>query len=320
MSFSTIQSFAPLRTEPVGFQRFWDETMADLSKVDPSPIAYDPASVGGTEFTEIAFTSLDNVKILGYLIRQPNTAPLIVHTHGYNDQYCVMDEWAAKGFHVMGLDLRGFGRSEFPVHEDGYVLTGLESQHSSILRGAVCDLIQALEASRTLFGDAITKTVLYGFSFGGAMATMAGALSQHPDLIVVGQPTLGWHSERRRVSLAGSTKELNEFLHHHPALEGRVVETLSYFESMHFAARISKPILMGVGLDDDVVPSRTVLAIFNHLASAQKELRLLPVSHSHDPRENLWRQFDEEWLTNAKSGGLNGFGAPDRQVRTIMSE
>ena len=147
-----------------------------------------------------------------------------------------------------GLDLRGFGRSSYPTHPDGYVLTGFESPDQSILRGSVCDVLQGLEVATQLLGAEITNTVLYGFSFGGAMAVMAGALSQRPDMVVVGQPTLGWHSERRRVSTAGSTQELNDFLEQHPHLERQVTETFTYYDTMHFAARVAKPILFGCGV------------------------------------------------------------------------
>ena len=318
MSFSAIQSFAPLRTEPRDFQSFWDATLAELSEVDPAPVLSEPAGGDSPGHKTLSFTSLDEVRVKGYLIRQSGSAPLILHTHGYNDQYEVMLDWAQQGFHVLGLDLRGFGRSSFPTHSEGYVLTGFESNRRSILRGAVCDVVQALESATQLLADDISHTVLYGFSFGGAMAIMAGALSQRPDLLVVGQPTLGWHSERRRVSIAGSTQELNDFLERHPYLERQATETFAYFDTMHFAARVHKPVLFGVGLDDEVVPSRTVLAIFNHLGTTKKELRLLPIAHSHDPRESLWNQFHDEWLDLAKAELPAFFGASDNRVKALM--
>lgn len=319
MSLSAIQSFAPLRTEPADFQRFWDGTMDELSQVDPAPRLLSSRKKGAWQYQEITFRSLDDALIKGYLIRQPFAAPLIVHTHGYNDQYDVMGAWSDRGFHVMGLDLRGFGRSTYPIHPKGYVLTGLQNKRESILRGAVCDVVQALSSSTVLLGEDVSHTILYGFSFGGAMAVMAGALSKTPDLIVVGQPTLGWHSERRRVSTAGSTQELNDFLEENPSLERQTTETFGYFDALHFAARISTPTLLGVGLDDFVVPSRTVLAIYNHLGSSQKVLRLLPIAHSHDPREDLWDQFHEEWLNIAKNPVPANFGGSETQVKAIMT-
>ena len=69
--------------------------------MDPAPSLKTPESNGGTEHQALSFVSLDGVRIQGYLIRQPNPAPLIVHTHGYNDQYEVMQDWAARGFHLV---------------------------------------------------------------------------------------------------------------------------------------------------------------------------------------------------------------------------
>src|SRR3712207_8477025 len=54
---------------------------------------------------------------------------------------------------------------------------------------------------------------------------------------------------------------------------------LSYFDPMNFAANIRCPTLVGLGLEDDVVPAPTVYAIANHLGGPHEVIRL-PVSHT----------------------------------------
>jgi cephalosporin-C deacetylase len=320
-TFSAIDSYAPIVDEPSEFDRFWDATLETIRDVAPLPVmARQAPPAPGLSFDHVSFASLGNVRISAYLLAHdvPEPRPLIIHSHGYNSQYDVMLNWARMGCHIFGLDFRGFGRStNTRVGAGGYVLTGIESPQASILRGAVCDLLQGLKAANVLLGWRIARTILYGFSFGGAMALMAGALTDEPELLVVGQPTFGWHKERLRLSKAGSSHELNRYLAAHPESRAGVLGTLDYFDTLHFAPRIRMPVLIGVGLDDDVVPSRSVLAIANRLPPASSEMRFLPVAHSDDPRESLWADFDTEWLGLARDGLPGDFGSETRRFATV---
>jgi cephalosporin-C deacetylase len=321
MKLAAIESFTPLRNEPADFDDFWNATRDSILEIDPMPVlARQKPPAEGMIYDHLSFTSLGDVRISGYLLRHDvaEPRPLIVHSHGYNSQYDVMLNWANSGCNVLGIDFRGFGRSEqLGLARGGYILTGIESPQTSILRGTAMDLVQALRAGREILGAHIDSVTLYGFSFGGAMALMAGVLDSKVDLLVTGQPTLGWNSERLRLSTAGSAAELNRYLSDNPVERDNVMQTLGYFDMMHFASRLEVPTLIGIGLDDNVVPSRSVFAVTNHAATADLELRILPVSHSDDPRESLWAEFDEEWLRMARNGVPADFGSSGRRLRSI---
>lgn len=324
MSTSALDSFTPLRDEPDELDTFWASTLETLGETAPAPIAHrQPQPGDGLQFDRLEFKSLGNVTIAGYLLTHDDgtSRPLILHSHGYNSQHDVMLYWARAGCHVMGIDFRGFGRSErMPLARGGYVLTGSDSPQRSILRGAVADLIQAQQVAKILLGWRIASQTLYGFSFGGAMAIMAAAIGDAPDLLVAGQPTFGWNRERLRLASAGSAAEINAYCGAFPQRQPALMETLDHFDTMHYAARLTGPTLIGVGLDDRVVPSRSVFAISNHVATSTFEIRILPVAHSDDPRESLWTAFDQEWLELTTGGLPDGFGGPDRRVRGIGTE
>ncbi len=65
------------------------------------------------------------------------------------------------------------------------------------------------------------------------------------------------------------------------------------------------------------MPSRSVIAISNHVAASRFEVRILPVAHSDDPRESLWNEFDDEWLSWTTDRLPDAFGESERQVQTI---
>jgi cephalosporin-C deacetylase len=64
---------------------------------------------------------------------------------------------------------------------------------------------------------------------------------------------------------------------------------------------VSCPALIGVGLKDDVVPEKTVYAIANHL-QGPVEIMKFPVSHSNEPEEMRWEEFEARWLELGKVG------------------
>ena len=324
MSIKGLERFKPNTVRPPGFLEFWASTVAKLSKIAPNPEFLSVRDRDdGLRLHHLAYTSLGGARIRGYLLRpisgQP--CPLVVHAHGYRDCYEHRVDWARRGLNVFGFDVRGFGRSAsaVPVSDDGYLLTGIESPATSILRGAVADYLQAARMAGELLDNNVGTLAFYGFSFGGALALMAAAMSRDVDFVVLGQPTFGWNEERRRLALGGSALEVKQYVEKYRWRHDTVTDTLKHFDTLNFAPLIRAPTLVGIGLDDDVVPSRTVLAIVNHMR-CPLEVRLLPVSHSDDPREARWQEFHEEWLDCFDHGIPANFGTEPRQIRTLLGD
>jgi cephalosporin-C deacetylase len=304
----------PESIRPEDFSSFWDETLAELGRVPPrlvrEPVAHDEGP--DLALDEIAFDSLGQARIRGYFLHAPGAAPrpLVVHSHGYQSQCDIQWDWARSGLDVVGVDIRGFGRSVDAVPHPspyGYILTGWRSPETHILRGAVCDFVRAVELGRQALAPAALRVVLHGMSFAGGLGVMTEALTQAADFLCAGVPTFGWAEGRQFFVKAGSGREMSDFLHGRPELAEDLMLVLRYFDPLNFAERVTCPALIGVGLSDDVVPAKTVYAIANHIAGAH-EIREFPVSHSDQPEEVLWQQFHAEWLDIARNGVPQGFG------------
>ncbi len=324
MPIAAIDSFTTFCTEPADFESFWSQTHESLLEIEPCPVlARQMSPSSELTYDQLNFRSLGDVGISGYLLSQ-NAAeprPLIIHSHGYNSQYDVMLNWANEGCHILGFDFRGFGRSDrVPLASGSYILTGVDAPQTSILRGAVADTVQAMRVGRTLLGARMSSLTLNGFSFGGAMALMAATLDTSADLVVAGQPSLGWHSERLRLAASGTGAEIRRFIESNPTRREALLKTLNYFDTLNFAPRLKTPTVIGVGLDDAVVPSRSVIAISNQVDAPAFEVRILPVAHSDDPRESYWKDFDDEWLGFTTHGLPKDFGDASRQVQTIGAD
>ena len=319
---ASYRSTCPELTRPRDFYSFWDNTLEELGKVDISRrIKQTTRHHNGLAEQWFEFNSLGNIPVTAYslLWGDNEPRPLIVYTHGYAGQCEVMLDWAAEGMNIIGVDLRGMGRSKtsFPeLSPFGYVLTGIESPQQSILRGVVCDFIRTYDIARNILPLNISRTIFHGHSFGGAISLMATAVTGIPDLLVSVVPTLGWTEGRLQLVKRGSGLEVNHYLQQHPQRKNATLEVLSYFDTMNFADMVQCPTLVGVGKHDEVVPAATVYAISNHL-QYPVEIREFPVSHSEREEESLWVQFGAEWLQLAVSGTSNTFGQGDNIFRRI---
>ena len=291
----------PPLTRADNFFAFWEETL-DLLNSTPCAIEISDSQEtnDGLILKKVIFSSLDNTSIHGYLLtpKHNKPGPLIVYTHGYMGHCDVVWTWAKQGASVLGIDIRGFGESKdavLQISKHGYVLTGIESEKTSILRGAVCDYIRGIQTAKELLRNKQQSTVLYGKSFGGALACIAAGLTHYADFLVAAVPTFSWAYGRRKLATKGSGEEINNFIKFHPDKEHQTMQVLSYFDTMNFAPLIKCSTLIGVGLQDPVVPAETIYAFVNHL-NCSKQIREFPVSHSSSPEEALWNGFEKEWM------------------------
>jgi cephalosporin-C deacetylase len=310
----------PLRA-PVDFAEFWAGTLAELAAV-PAALASETVDRGPPQLAlaRLAFSSLGGARIQGYMLRWRDEAPrpLVVHGHGYGGHVTPRWAWARAGCNVAGLDVRGCGRSRDALPERspwGWVLTGASSPERHVLRGAVCDYLRTVQVARELLGGAVTRTVLHGASFAGALALMAEGLGGVADLLALAVPSLGWAEGRRSLVRAGSGAEIERFLARRPAHSAEdLMVVLGYFDPVNFAGRVRCPALVGVGMADEVVPAATVLAVVAHLGGPH-ELMRFPVSHSGSPEERRWAAFERRWLRLAIDGVPEGFGALSGRAR-----
>ena len=319
---ATYRSSCPELTRPRDFYDFWNDTLQELAKIDIScRIKQTREHKNGLTEQWFEFESLGNIPVMAYslLWNDDEPRPLLVYTHGYAGQCDVMLDWAAEGMNIIGVDLRGMGRSRALWSETsplGYVLTGIESPQQSILRGVISDFIRSYEIARHVFPINISRTIFHGHSFGGAISIMATAVTGAPDLLVSAVPTLGWTQGRLQLVKQGSGLEVNRYLQQHPQRKAATLKVLSYFDTMNFADMVRCPTLIGVGEQDEIVPAATVYAIVNHL-QCPVEIREFPFSHSEREEESLWDQFGVEWLQLAASGISNTFGQGNNTFRYI---
>jgi len=68
--------------------------------------------------------------------------------------------------------------------------------------------------------------------------------------------------------------EVGTYLSVHRDRKARALDTLAYFDGVHFAARGRAPALFSTALEDEVCPPSTVFAAFNAYAGRDKQIEV----------------------------------------------
>ena len=90
-------------------------------------------------------------------------------------------------------------------------------------------------------------------------------------------------------------EEINDYLRHNPGSRKAVENTLSYFDGISFADKIKCPIIVNIGLQDNVCPPETGYALFNQIASKNKKLYEYD-GHGHEAGRYIHSRIVDEFL------------------------
>lgn len=221
--------------------------------------------------------------------------PGLVRFHGYSSNKGKLSElllWALQGYAILAMDIRGQcgdtpdGRAYATGAFSGWMTLGLNSPLEYYYRQVYLDCVQITEALARRPEVDETKIGLFGNSQGGALAVIAaGIISRFQDLVPgitarviavnAGIPFLSDMKRAYREHSDGPWMEFEWFFRMYDPLherEDEIFDLLSYFDAMNFAPWVKCSTLISVGLKDTACPPPTIYALYNHLASADKEI------------------------------------------------
>jgi cephalosporin-C deacetylase len=76
-------------------------------------------------------------------------------------------------------------------------------------------------------------------------------------------------------------EEIHDYLRLHPECRAQVEDTLAYFDGINFADTITCPVIVNIGLQDNVCPPETGYALFDRIGATGKQLYPYD-GHGHD--------------------------------------
>ncbi len=279
MTRLSAEAYGTTTTRPSDFDRFWGDIQADLAKIPlNAKVEHLPLrSTDDIDVFEVTYDSLDHVRIAcWYCLPRGRSAklPAIVHVPGYVSEPMMPKATASKGYAALSVAPRGKLRSnlQFNPGYPGLLTHNIVDRNSYSYRGFYADALRAIDFLLEQVEVDQTRIGVTGSSQGGALTIVTAALRPEVACAAAGAPYLCGFMDSARLTHSYPYEEINEYLRLHPEREDQVRRTLEYFDGINFAPRITCPIVVNIGLQDDVCPPETGFAVFRAIGSTDKTL------------------------------------------------
>jgi cephalosporin-C deacetylase len=175
----------------------------------------------------------------------------------------------------------------------GYFAKGAESPDSWIFRRMFLDSVIAARVFAELPEVDPARIGSMGMSQGGGMSIWLGAWCSQIKAVCADMPFLGNIRETlTRTVHRYPLKELVEFMGELPLGEARVMNTVSYYDTVLHASRCQKPTQVALGLKDPAATPEQVRSIYGALPST-KALQTYEIGHDWSP---LMLENNREWM------------------------
>jgi cephalosporin-C deacetylase len=263
--------------KPLDFDQFWDDVLSDAEAIDLncSVEKDDLRSTEEIDVYEIFYDSLDNVRVSAWYavpLGFDGKLPAIVSLPGYQSDPPIPKDWAAKGYACISVNPRGKVRSrtQFDPGYPGLLTYGIVDRNTYSYRGFFVDAWRSVDflLNREEVDDSRIGAV--GGSQGGGLTITTSAMRKEIRAASVSAPYLCGYMDSIQLTHTYPYQEINDYLRRYPERKEDVTKTLAYFDSISFADRIECPIIVNVGLQDNVCPPETGYALFDLIGSKDK--------------------------------------------------
>jgi cephalosporin-C deacetylase len=270
---------------PADFDEFWTGLLGEAAAIPLNPsLRHVPMrSTEEVDVYEIGYDSLDGLRIAGwYCVPResylPPPYPALLLVPGYISEPALPKSWARQGYAALGVAPRGKLRSNdrFNPGYPGLLVHNIVDRNTYGYRGFYVDAARAVDFVLSRPEVDRGRIGVHGSSQGGALTIVTAALRR--DVITcgaAGAPYLCGFLDAARLTHSYPYEEINEYLRAHPDHEPQVRETLAYYDGINFAPLITAPMLVYIGLEDDVCPPETGFAVYRAIGS-EKELHAAP--------------------------------------------
>ena len=291
--------------KPADFNEFWSKTREDLKKVAPvyKITERKDLSNGHKKVYLVEMRSYDNLLIRGWLVIPQDGKKFPVHYRvpGYvvslkpnmdNDDYITFD-----------INVRGNGNSNdaISIGTDNYCLINIQDKNKYIYRGVIMDCLRGMDFlyAHANLGIDTAKIFIEGGSQGGALALITASLDKRIKALTMQVPLYSDIRDDDEISASYSQpifpfKVFRKYHDQHPSFTwDKFYNTWDYYDPQNFAPMVQCPVLMGIGLLDQVCPPYCSMSLFNHISSKNKEYFCSPnttheVDYSYFMFQNAW--------------------------------
>jgi len=289
-------------TKPADFDRFWDDTRRALDAVPAAPHVEPRPELSTTRVavSQVELRSLGGVRIYGWLgvPRSPGPHPGLVIVPGYGST--LEPATGIEDAVTLALNIRGHGSSTVDLDpgDSEIMYIGLtRSPAGYFYAGAFMDCIRGVDFLASLTQVDPGRIGIEGGSQGGGLSLATAALDGRIVACAADVPWLGdWPDYAETAPWAPENFPKLLAARRDLTMES-VFAVLSYFDVMNLADRIRCPVLVSMGLRDDVCPPRIILSTYNRIG-APRELYAYP-DGDHGGGGEVHDRIRDAWMRRA---------------------
>ena len=277
MAQTSLETFKPLVTRPDDFDTFWDQTLSLAGQIplNASAVRLALRSTPEVDVFDVQYDSLDGVRISGWYclpVDRSEQLPGILHVPGYISDPDIPKGSAKKGYAAFFAAPRGKVRSrgQYNPGYPGLLTHNIVDRNTYSYRGFFIDAVRAFQFLLSRGEVDSDRIGVQGSSQGGALALVVAGLCPEVRAASSGVPYLCDYMSAIKLSHTYPYHEIRDYLRRYPERETAARDTLAYFDGVNFGPRITCPIIVNVGLQDNVCPPETGYAAFKAIASDDK--------------------------------------------------
>lgn len=281
----------PYTKNPADFDTFWQKNLEEARKT-PLSVSCEKVPKYTTDDFDCYLLKIktdSRHSIYGYLTkpRKPGSYPVVLCPPGAGiktiKEPMRNTYYAKNGFIRLEMEIHGLNpemtddqfqeiSAAFSA-ENGYVENALDDRDNYYMKHVYTSCVRAIDYLCSLPDWDGKNVAVQGGSQGGALSLITAALDPRVTACVANHPALsdvaGYLDGR-----AGGWPHMNR---QHNMLTTQKVETLQYYDVVNFARRITCPVYMTWGYNDDVCPPTTSYIVWN-LITAPKEALITPIN------------------------------------------
>lgn len=192
-------------------------------------------------------------------------------------------DWARKGYCTLSVAPRGKLRShrQFNPGYPNLLTHNIVDRHTYSYRGFYVDTWRGVDFLLSRPEVDAARIGVTGNSQGGGLTITTAAMRPEIRAAAAGAPYLCGFMDAIALTHTYPYEEINDYLRLYPERRQAVTETVAYFDGINFADHITCPIIVNIGLQDNVCPPETGYALFTRIGAPEK--RLYPYDgYGHD--------------------------------------
>ena len=301
------EQLKPYTKNPTDFDSFWKTNIEEARKTPISVSCKHIERYSTTEFDcyLLKIKTDHRHSIYGYLTKPKDNKkhPVVLCPPGAGIK--TIKEPMANTYYVKN----GFIRLEMEIHglnpemtdeqfkeittafdyENGYLTNGLDSRDNYYMKHVYVACVRAIDYLCSLPEWDGKNVFVQGGSQGGALSLITAGLDPRVTACVANHPALadmaGYLDNR-----AGGYPHFNRLSYMFTADK---VKTMAYFDVVNFARRITCPVYLTWGYNDNVCPPTTSYIVWN-LISTPKDALITPINEHWTSKETSINQM--QWL------------------------